>query len=183
MPRPSRGAPDTHLSSLRWGRSGCYRPWRWWASGARNSPGPAGPLPGTARPWSARRPHSWPCTARNRGRAIIRGRRVPARPLLRTSPPPRLYSDCWEDDQTLDSSQLWTEGPGLEMQHARAWSMSDEHRGPRACLQVAGSFPGPTQTLGLALETMPFVEGHHPGTLSGALAGENVNKPTSTEAR
>lgn len=100
MPRPSQEGPGTHLSSLQWGRSGCYRPWRWWASGARSSPGLAGPLPGTARPWSARRPHSWPCTARNshNGHPGLLG---PGRPLFQTSPPPRLYRDCWEGDQTL----------------------------------------------------------------------------------
>lgn len=68
---PRAGAPGhtsgsgprrRRLSSLRWGRTGCCRPGRRWASAARSSPRPAGPPPGTARTASACRLRSWPCT-------------------------------------------------------------------------------------------------------------------------
>ena len=52
--------------------------------------------------------------------------------------------------------------------------MSHKHKETGAYLGVPRSFPAPTQALWLAPETMTFMEGHHPGTLSGALAGETL---------
>lgn len=90
-PRPrSRGGALAHLSSPRRGSSACCRPGRLRASGAGSSPRPAGRPPGTAPTCSARRPHSWPCTARNTCVTVTRGcwRLTPHH--FRVSPPPRL---------------------------------------------------------------------------------------------